>query len=189
MVWGTSHKYTSGYGPLVVTAEALSTQIAVFTYADAYGGYSHKIHWDTGSFQELTPSNLVPDPNNPPVNTSGIRSGPTVVPGSTEASVNWQTWYDSSTQVYYRFISRPSTPISPTGTLSYTVYLPSISKSPGPWLWTPLDTTPRSVHSVLISNLLPGSTYEYFVASRGPSGGQCVTWISNKSQFTTNATQ
>ena len=190
MVWGTSHKYTSGYGPLVVTAEALNTQITVFTYADAYGGNSHKIHWDTGSFQEVTPSDLVPDPDNPTVNTSGIRSGPTVVAlGSTWATVNWRTWNPASTQVYYRFISGPSTPISPTGTLSYTAYLPSISKPPSPWLWTPLDTTPRTFHAESISNLLPGSTYEYFVASRGPSGGECVTWISNKSQFTTNATQ
>jgi hypothetical protein len=188
-VWGTSHKYTSGYGPLVVTAEALNTQITVLTYADADGGNSHKIHWDTGSFQEVTPSDLVPDPDNPTVNTSGISSGPTVVVGSTSATVNWETWVESSSQVYYRFISGPSTPISPTGTLSHTVYFPFISKSPGPWLSTPLDTTPTGFHSVFISNLPPGSTYEYFVASRGPSGGECVTWISNKSQFTTSATQ
>jgi hypothetical protein len=190
IVWGTSHKYTAGYGRLVVTAEALADQITVFTYADASGGNSHKIHWDTGSFAEVTPSDLVSDPDSATPNTDGISSGPTVIEGTTSAIVSWQTWAESLGQVYYRFVSSPSTPISPTATLSYTTYLPSVKKSiSGSWHSTDLDTTLTGYHFELIDGLLSDATYEYFVASRGLSGASCATWISEKEEFTTLTTQ
>lgn len=184
--WGDSHAYTSGFGPLVVTAEALNTKITVFSYADAYGGNSHKIQWDTGSLVEVAPTDLVSDPNNPTVNTSGISSGPTVAVGSTSATVNWTTSVDALSQVYYRLISSPSNPISPTTPLSYTIYLPYVGRAPNQWFSTDLVTSPKTSHSIAVSGLQPESTYEYFVASRGVSGAECVTWVSVKDEFTTN---
>jgi hypothetical protein len=184
-VWGTSHpEYTSGYGLLSVTAEAWGDTITAFTYADIDGG---EVLWDTGSFQEIVPSDLISDPDNPPGNTNGVINYlPPPVVGSTSATVNWNTTVNASSQVYYRLISTSSTPISSTGTLSYTTYLPLVSKSPAPWRATTLDTTPTDSHTVYVSNLLSGSTYEYVVASRGYWSGGCVTWATEGGEFTTN---
>lgn len=189
-VWGDSHNdYTDYYGPLNVMAEALGDKITVFTYADAPGGRHHRILWDTGSFlavtQEVWPK-LIPDPDNPPA-ASGI-SSPAVDTTSTSATVSWNTPGDALGQVYYRLVSSPSTPVTPTGTLLYTAYLPMISHTSS-WTWTSLNKSPMSSHSEVISGLRPNSTYEYIVASRGVSGGVPVTWVSYKREFTTDAAQ
>jgi hypothetical protein len=71
--------------------------------------------------------------------------------------------------------------------MPYVVYLPLIrfTRVPGPWLSTTLDTSPTKTHVVEINGLEPGSTYEYIVASRGPSDGECVTRVSSLGTFTT----
>jgi len=190
MVWGTPRKYEGEFGLLEVTAEALATQITVFTYADALGGNSHKIHWDTGSLQESVLSELVSDPDNPGGSSSGINFGPVAVADDDSALVTWSTLEPAISQVYYRLIAGPSTPVSPPGTLLlHTVYLPFVSRGPNPWFSTELDRSSETSHSVVISGLLPGYTYEYFVASRGVSGNACVTWVSDKEEFTTETTQ
>jgi hypothetical protein len=186
MVWGTSHtEYTSDFGLLEVTAEALDTEIAVFLYADARGGNSHKIHWDTGSFESVASSdNLLDDPDSRVVNESGITSGPTYTAGPEAVTVHWSTSADASNQVYYRRVS--GTPSPPIGTLlTHVIYLPLVNRSQGPWLWTDVDDTSGTSHSILIMDLEPGTTYEYFVVSRGYSGGSCVLWVSNVKEFTT----
>lgn len=181
-VWGPAHnEYIWYYGPLTVTAEALGTTIAVFTYADANGGRSHRILWDSGSFWETTPG-LIPDPDNPPVAAIG---SVTVITSATSATLIWTTPVAALGQVYYRLISGPSTPISPTAPYSYSIYLPLINRSPAPWSWTALNKVPATEHFEAISDLQRGSTYEYIVASRGPVGEQCVTWVSERRTFTT----
>jgi len=182
-VWGPAHDYKRTFGPLTVTAEAQADKIAVYTYADALGGRRHAIVWDTGSFAEVTPADLISDPDNPPA-TSGIYY-PAVNTSRSSAQVSWSTASAALGQVYYRLSSTPSTPVSPTETLSYTMYLPLIGRAPTPWLSTSLNKSPVSTHSELITGLQAGSTYEYIVASRGLWGGQCVTWVSEKKNFTT----
>ena len=190
MVWGTLHtEYVNHYGLLTVTAEALDSTISVFTYADVDGGVSAEILWDSGSFQEVTAPELISDPDNPPGDASGISSGPTVVASSTFATVNWTTSSPALSQVYYRLTAGASTPVTPTATLVFTVYLPHVSSERTPWLSTELDKSPKTSHSVVIGGLQPGSTYEYFVSSRGVSGEGCVTWVSNKREFTTGTIQ
>lgn len=182
-VWGPVHDYKwPNYGLLTVTAEALDTQIVVYVYADAPGGRYHRVLWDTGSFQETTPG-LIPDPDNPPA--AGGISSLTVVTSSTSATVNWSTANAALGQVYYRRL--PTEPVTPTGTLIYTTYLPlvMVGDTTQEWLSTPLNKSPVTTHSEQISGLLPGSKYEYIIASRGLSGGQCITWVSNKRTFTT----
>lgn len=185
-VWGPSHNYKWAYGPLTATAEALGTEITVFTYADAPSGRYHRILWDMGSFQEATPD-LISDPDNPPA--VGRISNVTVDASSTTAQINWLTASPALGQVYYRLVSTSPTPVTPTLTLTPTFYLPMVrrvgSGSTNPWLSTPLNKAFVSAHSEVISGLQPSSIYEYFVASRGFSGGQCVTWISDKNTFTT----
>jgi len=184
--WGPSHDYKWDYGILTVTAEALNNQITVFTYGDAPGGRYHRVLWDTGSFAEVTQevaSPLIPDPDNPPA--AGGISNLAVVTSTTSVVVNWNTPGTVLGQITYRPIA--TTPATPTGTLQYQVYLPLIKRPPSAWLSTPLNqsSTTVSVYLETISGLQPGTTYEYIVASRGASGGQCVTWVSNKETFTT----
>ncbi len=180
-VWGPSHDYKWTYGPLTVTAEALNTQITVFTYADSPGGRSHRILWDTGSFQDVTPA-MIHDPDNLP--SPGGISNLSVTPGSTTAQVTWTTAEAALGQVYYRKLPTPGSP--PTGTVIFQVYLPLVARSGGvTWQATPLNKTPTTSHSETITGLEPDSTYAYIVVSRGLSGGQCVTWVSSEQQFTT----
>ncbi len=185
MAWGAYRYETGAYLPLVATAEALNTTITVFSYADAVGGNSHKIHWDTTSLQDVTPAELLSDPDNPSGSSSGI-SGLTVDNITTiSARVRWNTSSEAISQVYYRFIPTPSPPVTPTGTLLYAVYLPFISNQQRhSWNHTTLTDSAQTYHSVQLTDLLPGSTYAYIVAARGVSGSACVTWVK-EGTFTT----
>jgi hypothetical protein len=186
MEWGASHtEYVGYYGLLTATAEALDSTISAFTYADADGGVSAEILWDTGSFQEVTPPDLISNPDFPPGDASGISSGPTVGASSTSATINWTTSVPALGQVYYRLTAATSTPVTPTATLVFTAYLPHLNSVPTPWLSTQLDKSPKIAHSAVIGGLQPGSTYEYLVASRGVLGEACVTWASTRREFTT----
>jgi hypothetical protein len=183
MVWGDSHSYTSSYGPLTVSAEALNNQITVFSYADASGGNSHKIHWDSTSLLDVTPAQIA-DPNALP--TPGGINNLTESPSSTSATVSWTTSGVSIGQVYYRpESSSEGEPIPDTYT--YTLHLPMvIGGSSTDWRATPLGETASTSHNVILTNLSPGKSYEYAVVSRGVSGSQCITWASEKRTFTTN---
>ncbi|MCP4537069.1 MAG: hypothetical protein GY832_07970 [Chloroflexi bacterium] len=187
MVWGTSHtEYTDDFGRLEVTAEALDDEIVVFLYADARGGVSHKIHWDTGSFQSVAWSgDLLDDPDNRVVNTGGFVGTPSYTAGPTMVTVVWHTDpADTMNQVYYRRVSSEST--TPPGTLlAHVIYLPLVNRSEGSWQWTEVDEGSENPHSISIMGLQPDTTYEYFVVSRGYSGTSCELWVSNVQEFTT----
>jgi hypothetical protein len=190
MVWGASHpEYENGFGLLEVTAEALSTQITVFTYADAVDGSSSKIHWDTGSLQEIPLTGLISDPENPGGDDSGITFGPAVLPAYTSARIEWNTSSVAVSQVFYRLVANPSGPVSPPGTLlPFAIYLPFLGRGSVPWLSTGLTPSAES-HSVVISGLQSGSTYEFYVVSRGVSDDACVNWVSDPREFTTSTAQ
>jgi hypothetical protein len=177
-VWGTAKKPLWAYQTLSVQAEALADSITVFTYAHANGGNSHQIYFDTGTFRDVTPSRIY-DPDNYAA-TSGI-SGLAASVGGTSATISWTSIGEGISQVFYHPL--PST-VSSTTTYSYTIYLPLIS-STMMWQATALDKNATTSHSVTISGLEPGTTYEYFVVTRGLSDGACTDWVSNKQQFTT----
>jgi hypothetical protein len=179
-VWGPSHDYKFAYAPLTVTAEALNDKIVVYTYADAPGGRYHRVLWDTGSFQDVTPERIYDpeDPSAPSIPSVNISAG------SDSATVAWTTVGDALGQVYYRL--SPTEPITPTETLSFTVYLPLVAGAPAPWQATALNKTPTTVHYATLTGLLPGRSYDLVVASRGLYGGQCVIWVSEEQTFTTN---
>jgi hypothetical protein len=180
-VWGPSHDYKFAYAPLTVTAEALSTTIVVYTYGDAPGGRYHRVLWDTGSFQDVTPASIY-DPENPST-PSGI-SNLQVITSSDSATVTWTTANEALGQVYYRV--GPTEPVSPTGTLSFTVYLPLTAGEPTPWHATLLNKTPATEHTVTLTDLVSGRSYDLIVASRGVSNEQCVTWVSEERTFKTS---
>ena len=181
MAWGDTHSYTGNYGPLSVSAEALNSQITVFSYADASGGNSHKIHWDSTSLVDVTPARIA-DPTNLP--TPGGINNLTESASSTSATVSWTTNGAALGQVYYR--PTPQSVEEPP-VLTYTLYIPMvIGGSTMDWQATPLGETASTSHNVILTNLSPGATYEYAVVSRGVSGNQCITWASEKRTFTTN---
>ncbi|MBN1179626.1 MAG: fibronectin type III domain-containing protein [Anaerolineae bacterium] len=180
-VWGTSRRYTSGYGQLSVTAEAFDDQITVFTYADANGGRSHRILWDTGSFANVTPAWLY-DPED--LSATGGINGLTATPGTTSATVSWTTSSSGISQVYYQSLG-PSTSPTATQQMTYTVYLPLVNQG-SHWQATTLNTTPKTSHAFTLTGLEPGYVYEYIVVTRGVSGAQCASWVSSRQEFTTN---
>ena len=184
-VWGFAQNYQWEYGPLTVTVQALGDHITVFTYADAPGGRYHRILWDTGSFYEVGPE-LIPDPDNPPA-PSGI-TNLNVTPGRTTAAMSWQSPGPSMGQIYYRLLSRPHTPITTTVPVSYTVYMPYVSResTPNEWQSTTLEPTYTRTHSDVITGLEPGGTYEFIVASHGHGQYPLATWVSAKSTFVTS---
>ncbi|MDW8068688.1 MAG: hypothetical protein RML46_07235 [Anaerolineae bacterium] len=177
-VWGPGRQYQWSYGPLTVTAEAWNTKITVFTYADAAGGRSHRILWESASFWDATPP-MIHDPNNLPT-PSGI-SNLTVITASTTATITWTTASAALGQVYYRLVSAPAGPPPPD--YPYKVYLPIVMRQTG-WQYTPLNKTPTTSHQAVLTGLVPGGTYEFIAVARGLSGGQCVTWRSDTGQFT-----
>jgi hypothetical protein len=178
MVWGPSQLHTTNFGPLAVSAEALANQITVVSFADASGGNSHKIHWDTASLMDVTPARIADPGSLPPPSIIDANANP----GTTSATVTWTTGNPALGQVYYRPASAPDTP----PILTYTVFLPiTIGGSSTDWLVTPLNKTATTSHNAFLINLAPGQTYEYIVVSRGLSGDQCVTWVSAELTFKT----
>jgi hypothetical protein len=180
MVWGSSQKPINAYGLLSVTAEALSDQITVFSYADALGGNSHKIHWDSASLQEITPE-LLHDPLSLP--------SPTILnaraePGSTSATVYWTSSVAGLSQVLYRPSEAQEIPEYPN-----KIYVPMVMGGSGgetaEWQATLVDKQSTTDHIVTITNLTPGRAYDFVVLSRGPSGNECVTAASAVQTFTT----
>ncbi len=187
IVWGTSHtEYDSTFGPLEVTAEALETEITVFLYADARGGVSHKIYWDTGTFESVTTSgNLLADPDERTVDTSGITSGPGIgIYWPNEVRVDWSTSAIGSNQVYYRCVTG-GTSSPPTTNYTHTVHLPLVQRSFGPWLWTDVEKATSNDQEVIVRGLESGSTCEYFVVTRASWNNDCALWVSNVDTFTT----
>ena len=177
-VWGTSKKPIGAYQMLSVQAEALADSITVFTYAHANGGNSHQVYFDTGSFRDATPSRIY-DPESYAA-TSGI-SGLSASVSGTSVTISWTSVGEGISQLFYHPL--PSA-VTSTTTYSYTVYLPLVSATES-WQATALDKNATTSHSVTISGLEPGTTYEYFVVTRGLSNGACTDWVSTKQQFTT----
>jgi hypothetical protein len=176
-VWSTAQQYQWEYGTLSVSTEAWANKLTVYTYAHADGGRSHRILWDTGSFQEVTPATIY-DPLSY-ASTGGV-SAVSATPGINSALVSWNTTDSGIGQVFYHEKSGPAAP--PSTPMSYTVFLPLIV-GPENWSYSTVDKTAATAHYVTLTNLKSGYTYEYFVVSRGLSGNQCVNWVSEKKTF------
>lgn len=181
MVWGDSHaEYVDFYGPLSVTAEARSSTISVFTYADADGGASIHTVWDTGSFRDATPA-MIHDLQDLP-SPGGVYNVSESV-GTTTATITWETTNEALGQVYYRLVPSGGTGLPYTHTVYIPVVLGAMTSN---WLATPLDKTPKTTHTATLTDLQPDSSYEYIAVSRGLFGDQCVTWVSEERPFKTN---
>jgi hypothetical protein len=180
-VWGAAADYKFTFGLLTVTAEARASKIAAYAYADARGGRRNAIIWDTGSLSDVTPA-MIHDPDDLPAPDGNVY-GVSAVPGSNNATISWNTINNAVGQVYYRLIPSGGTVIPG---YPYTLYLPIIRGGVTlDWVASPLNKTPMTVHSAVLTGLLPDSTYEYRVVSRGLSGDVCRTWVSAVGSFET----
>jgi len=181
IVWGEAHDYKyPNFGLLTATAEARSSKITVFTYAYAHGGYSHPLVWDSASLAEVTPA-MIHDPAALPA--PGGLTDPTHIASQDWVLVSWNSAQPAVSQVYYRLLPQSG----PVPTYPHKVYLPLVTGGTPArdWVASSLNKTPAGSHTVHITGLLPGRTYEYIAISRGLVGDQCVTWVSNAKRFTT----
>jgi len=160
MVWGEPKKYTGGFGPLEVTATALSNKIAVFSYADALGGASHKIHWDTTSLVAVARTENLIDASQPLPAPSGViqNLSRTVDQVSNSAVVSWNTSVNAYGQLLYRV------------------------KGAGSWQYSAIRPWGTS-HQVNLTGLQAGATYEYVAVAYGYVGGACKSLVSNVDEF------
>ncbi len=157
-----------------VTAEAWSDKVTVFTYSDLHGGRSARTLWDSASFEEVT--DRIYDPN------SYVATGGLSDPQYYNSTVTWTSAYSGISQVYYRV--KPTSIVSPTTPLTYSIYLPLVSSNTEPWSVTTVNRVPSTAHLATLTGLQSGTTYEYFVVTKGLFGGSCTTWVSPKKELT-----
>ena len=101
---------------------------------------------------------------------------PTITPAATSASITWHTPSETVGQVLYRAVGQE---LEPGDVGPYAVYLPlamSMGSSSG-WLTTPVGNW-MITHWVQLTDLQPGTTYEYVVLSYGYHNGECRTLTS-----------
>ncbi len=182
-VWGTAHDYKREFGPISVTAEALSDVITVYAYAYTSGGRQHAIVWDSASLQPRT-SAVLQAPQNLP-SPGGVFSV-TVAQGSDAAEIRWHTNVNALGQVYYNLIPENTPPATPDD--PYKIFLPLIKGQITIQEWLNFsDITPsaNTYHVVPLTNLLRGRNYQFIAVSRGLSNGVCTVWVSTVHTFTT----
>lgn len=179
IVWGTPKTPINQYEQMSVQAEAWADRVAVYTYAHTDGGRSHRVFWDTGAFSEVTPATIY-DPLQHSATTGGISQDPIANPSGTTANVSWTSTGAAISQIFYHSIAGPAT--TPPPTLPYTIFLPLVIRAER-WDYSLVDKTFTTTHTVTLTGLQSGYTYEYFVVSRGLSSNQCVNWVSSKDTF------
>lgn len=173
MVWGpiiNQAAYT--WALKSVEAEALATSISVWAYTAPDTSGSQSTYWDYGSLVQIPyPNNRLPEPASwTPTSLIGDLSATTT---TTSLSLNWTTSVPAMSQVWYT-ITPPQPPVTPT-VLTYTAYLPIVSKAPVFNLSTTPNLTPATQHQATITGLNPGDTVTFVILARRLQDGQCIT--------------
>jgi len=173
------------WGPLSITAEALSTTISVWTYSAPENAGYQTTYWDYAALYQvprqtpLAPNGLVLAPD--------LSLNPTVMTGTT-TQIQWTTSQPAFSQVFYRLHSTST--VSITSSLTPTAYLPFVVHSG----YVSVDdftyhTEPTSdmatTHSASFSGLEAGTAYDYMVMVRWFGGSTCVSTGSMIGTFTT----
>lgn len=188
IIWSPEAYNVWNWQPLSLTAEAASNTITVWTYTDARNVQTppKSTYWDYASLVEVPfPDGRLPSPSASP---SGFITNVVTQTVLDFLIVEWDTLAPASSQVWYRLITS-TTPVSPTGPYSYSVYLPIVVRttipSAGEYPFaTSLDTTPKTHHRVAIPHVREGDQIELVVLSRHPSGTVCQTEFSGPIQAT-----
>lgn len=184
-IWSPEVSYPAlVWGPISLTAEALSTTISVWTRtAPDVQSPSLSSYWDYGSVTYTPfPDNLLPEPSSP-WPSEYIENVTTAFAGDT-LTITWTTATPASTQVLYTVTRTPTTPTIP---LSNTTYLPVITNEGG--FAARLDPMPLQSHVVTIQRLRVGDIVDFEALSRRVDGNACVTETSGPLQVTVGTGQ
>ena len=175
IVWSETVNPIFTYENLSVQTQALANTITVYTRASSPADGNPYFFWDEGSFGEVPHSGNLVDLTQPLPPSSGTLM-PTITPAATSASITWHTPSETVGQVLYRAVGQE---LEPGDVGPYAVYLPlamSMGSSSG-WLTTPVGNW-MITHWVQLTDLQPGTTYEYVVLSYGYHNGECRTLTS-----------
>lgn len=178
-VWSREQTALFVWEELAVEAEPLGTRLTAILYArpDDPGDGFFDTYWDAGRLITSTfPGGRLPEP---------VSWAPTSFITNVAVSsvlnalvIEWNTLVPAPAQVWYHII-QPASPITPTDSYTYTVYLPLILKSPSAFAYaTPMEISPAARYRAVIGGLEDGQTVQFVVVARRPSGGTCVTEVS-----------
>ncbi len=176
--WSTEQTALNAWERLSTTAEPLGTRLTAITFANPfYVGEQtpwYDTWWDTGAVQQVSfPDGKLPEPaswDSPYINT--VQHS---IIGDT-LNLSWNTTVLASTQVWY-YMEQVSAPMTPTVTLTPTVFIPLVMRSV-PWQITTLNLAPTTTHNVSITGmgaLQSGDKVVVRLLSRRPGPTACVT--------------
>ncbi len=180
--WSPEATHDFVWAPYEVTAEALSDTVTVILFSKPEvdperGVWWNDTLWDTASLVEVQPpsgtildSGRLPEPD-------GLITNVSIEALPHQATVEWDTSVDASSQILYRVY----VPISPTEPLSYTVFMPAMYGDLNPRNLTqhsPVDQTPVRHHQVVLTDLPDDYIIDFVALSRRLQGAACVTSAS-----------
>ena len=174
IIWSEpSYHEAYTWAPLSVTAEAIADKISVWTYAAPDdSSVSQSTYWDYGSLVQMPfPDGKLPAPSlwTPSGYVQIIDAPEFITPTLT---IEWTTSDPSSTQIFYSIT--PSV-ITPTDSMTHTVFMPMIHQ---PDRQPYLDTTPTTSHQATITGLKVGDVVKFIALSRRVLGTSCATETS-----------
>jgi hypothetical protein len=180
VVWSAEATHNFAFTPYTVTAEALSSTVTVVLFSnpevDTLGGvWWNDTVWDTASLLEVPPpSGTILDGSSLP-EPDGLITNLSIFALPRLAFVEWDTPVPASTQVLYRLV-KPSSPVTETPPLTYTVFLPFLENGSSILNWrSSLDTRPVLHHVAALRNLPSKYVIDFVALSRRLTcpGGQC----------------
>ncbi len=167
---------------LYVEAEPLNDRLTAILYASPLPvdlrTHYYDTFWDAATLITSTFSNdRLPNPSTW-VSSDFIYDIVTTT-STSKFIVEWDTQGPASTQIWYD-LQKPSSPITSSAMLSYTVYLPRLSNNIHPTAYkftSELDITPKTHHRVEIPNLQSGVRVSFVILGRRPNNNSCVTEV------------
>lgn len=190
--WSSEQNVLETWERLAVVGEAASNKVTAILYSAPERGSTvgvpfYSTYWDAGSMVQVPfPDGKLPSPTSwAPSSFINVTSVTADLDAGT-VSIDWTTAAPASTQVWYAFYP-PATPVTPTTSLTHTVYFPLIAafRPPSTYMTT-LDTTPKTGHHADVSGVPAGHTVVFVALSRRPDGTACRTEPSALYQFTMN---
>jgi hypothetical protein len=191
VVWSPEATHNFVWTPYEVQTEALSNTVTVILYSNPEvnpdgGVWWNDTLWDTASLVEIPwPKETLLDDEAIPA-PDGQISNLTANIASNQATIEWDTSVESSTQLLYRAVTL-SEPV--TGTLlTHALYLPRIDtgiRLVG-FQHTLVDTQPVFHHRVVVTGLPAEYVFEFVALSRWLGAGGCFTSASKVARAQSN---
>ena len=177
-VWSPEQTFLYTWGLHTVTAESRSDYITAITYVSPDRNHPpYDTFWDAGSLVEVAPPDgRLPEPSN--WNPDGFITNVISHTASGQLTIEWDTAEPVLTQVWYS-VHTPTSPTTPTITLSHTLYLPLVSRWEIPDLYTSVDQSDATHHEATIEGLEKGQTVEFVILARRLVEYSCLTMVSD----------